>query len=400
MAITRHLVNMMDGNISVKSEPGKGSVFTVRLQQGFVDNGLLGKELTENLKRYRLGAPERVKKSQQFIREYMPYGRVLVVDDVETNLYVVRGLLAPYGLSVETAESGYNAIDKIRNGSTYDIIFMDHFMPDMDGMEATRIIRSLCYPHPIIALTANAVAGQAEVFLSSGFDGFISKPIDIRQLNTTLIKLIRDKYPADVVEAAQKLRAGLKDNSSTAESQPDFDPKLAEVFIRDAEKAIAVLDLINKYNFRRADDMNMFVINVHAMKSALANIGEAGLSDAALNLEKAGKDGNLAEIADNINLFLDSLKCLLERIRPQDNEGDAPVQADPEDMDFLREKLALIRDACSAFDKKTAKKALADINKKKWPGAIKDKLDDISEHLLHSEFEEAAKVVTDIICKF
>ena len=128
------------------------------------------------------------------ILEPMPYGRVLVVDDVESNLYVVKGLLAPYELSVDAVMSGFDAIDKIKGGEAYDVIFMDHMMPTMDGMEATKIIRGLGYAQPIVALTANAMVGQSDIFLANGFDGFISKPIDVRQLNAALKKYVRDRH--------------------------------------------------------------------------------------------------------------------------------------------------------------------------------------------------------------
>jgi CheY-like chemotaxis protein len=119
----------------------------------------------------------------QVVRESMPYGKILIVDDVESNLYVAKRLLDPYDLSLETASNAFKAIEEIKHGKVYDIIFMYHMMPGMDGIEATKIIRGLGYKHPIVALTANAIAGQAEIFLKNGFDGFIFKPIDTRQLN-------------------------------------------------------------------------------------------------------------------------------------------------------------------------------------------------------------------------
>ncbi|WP_461248576.1 response regulator, partial [Treponema sp. R6D11] len=162
MSITKQLVRLMNGDILVESERGKGSVFTVRLPQKIIDSKALGKELAENIARFNVGGISQTGKTPQFVREYMPYGKVLVVDDVETNLYVARGLMAPYGLSIEVASSGEEAIEMIKNGAVYDVIFMDHFMPKMDGIEAALTIRNTGYSYPIIALTANALIGQAE----------------------------------------------------------------------------------------------------------------------------------------------------------------------------------------------------------------------------------------------
>jgi len=210
MSITNRLVNLMDGEIFVESELNKGSTFTVKLPQGIIPGTeIIGKELAENINKYSLGKSTHIKKSAHIIREYMPYGKVLVVDDMEPNLYVARGLLSPYGLSIETALSGKESIEKIKEGLIFDIIFMDHFMPEMDGIEAVKIIHNLGYTRPIVAMTANALTGHAEMFAENGFDGYISKPIDKRKLNDMLNKMIRDKYPLETVEAARRLKDNL-----------------------------------------------------------------------------------------------------------------------------------------------------------------------------------------------
>jgi signal transduction histidine kinase/FixJ family two-component response regulator len=198
LAIVHNLANLMNGSVSVESELGKGTAFMVRLPQKIMGSGVLGREMSENLQNFRVINSPQIK-NVQMEYEPMPYGSILIVDDVQSNLYVAKKLLEPYNLSIEVVNSGFDAIDKIKSGKVYDIIFMDHMMPKMDGMEATKIIRKSGYLHPIIALTANALVGQAEIFLKNGFDGFISKPINTIQLDAELHKFIRNKQPAKTV---------------------------------------------------------------------------------------------------------------------------------------------------------------------------------------------------------
>jgi len=193
MSITYSLVDLMRGKLTVESSPGSGTAITVRLPQGTTGSGTLGKEIVENLKALNFTTASQ-RKNKKIDRVPMPYGKVLIVDDMKSNLDVAVLLLTPYQLQIDVAESGIDALKIIKNGKEYDIIFMDHMMPDMDGMETVKKMRKLGYNHPIFAMTANAVAGQQENFLKNGFDGYISKPIDIRQLNDSLNKFIRDKY--------------------------------------------------------------------------------------------------------------------------------------------------------------------------------------------------------------
>jgi signal transduction histidine kinase/CheY-like chemotaxis protein/HPt (histidine-containing phosphotransfer) domain-containing protein len=389
LSITKILVEMMDGEIFVESEAGKGTVFTVRLPQIKVNSEVLGRT-AENLRQLKLGKATQVETTVQLIREYMPYGRVLIVDDIETNLYVARGLMTPYGLSIETAESGFEAIVKIKNGATYDVIFMDHFMPKMDGLETTKVIRDLGYTRPIVALTANALIGQAEIFIESGFEGFLSKPIDVRQLNSILNKLVRDKHSKEEVDSARRLRDSLKSRSAAVEVQPPTSSQLADFFTKDAQKAIKTLEAIHANNYRRSNDFQMFIISVHAMKSALANIGEPGLSETASRMEQAGREKDIGVIESALPGFLKHLKAVVEKISLK--EDDENVEITDEDMAYLRNKLLAFQEACTGYDKKTAKDTLAELRGKTWPHPVREMLNVIAGHLLHSDFDEAASV--------
>jgi len=392
MSITSNLVKLMNGVISVESEVNKGSVFTVCLPQGIADSNVLGKEAAENLMKFHHAQERQANKTSQLVREYMPYGRVLIVDDMETNLYVARGLMAPYCLSLETATSGFIAIEKIKSGSTFDIIFMDHFMPKMDGIDTVKIIRELGYTQPIVALTANALAGMAEMFMANGFDGFISKPIDIRQLNFYLNKFIRDKYPPEVVQAAQKQAAIIKISGDTLEKQAP-DEGLRTVFVRDAEKAFERMTIIHNNAYRRGDDIRQFIVNVHAMKSTLASIGEAALSADAFELEKAGRTENMPLILGKTPLFLEELKKVIEKLKLNvDDSGELPEDSNS-DIDFLGEKLLVIKTACEEYDEQGANSAMEELTREKWPHSIKELLGAISEYLLHSDFDEAAGII-------
>ena len=213
LSITKNLVSLMSGTISVESEYGVGTAFTVCLPQRITDETPIGEITMKNLESFRF---KEIHRSQglKLVRNYMPYGKVLVVDDVETNLDVARGLMLPYGLSIDTASSGAEAIAKIRTASgkdaeaRYDVILMDHMMPGMDGMEAVRIIRNelpgdYCKNVPIVALTANALAGNEEMFLANGFNAFISKPVDVIQLDAALNAWVRNKQSLEILRQAE-----------------------------------------------------------------------------------------------------------------------------------------------------------------------------------------------------
>jgi signal transduction histidine kinase/CheY-like chemotaxis protein/HPt (histidine-containing phosphotransfer) domain-containing protein len=392
MNITMSLINMMNGNISVESSPGKGTTFTVRLPQKCEDSGSIGRELADNLMQLNLNNTSKIR-TVQVRRDYMPYGRVLVVDDVETNLYVARGLLASYGLSIDTAMSGFEAVDKIRDGSTYDIIFMDHMMPKMDGIESTKLIRSMGYANPIVALTANALAGQAEMFLNCGFDDFISKPIDIRQLNACLNKLIRDKQPPEVLEEAQRQKEKLR----FSPLQASLDHQLIEFFIRDARKSVSILETIYANKCNESGDISMFVINIHAMKSALLNVGETVLSAEAERLEQAGREQNTKYILSELPLFMERLYAVIRKLEAREALDEGSEEKG--DDSLLKEKLLEIRAACTIYNKKAAKDLLAEIRKNTWPVQTKKCLSSIAGYLLHSEFDEAAKVIEEYVQK-
>ena len=409
MSITKHLVDLMSGTISVQSEPDKGTVFTVSLPQKRVDNSVCGRELAEKLRSFRFQSMAVAKKTQ-FIREYMPYGSVLAVDDVVSNIYVAKGMLSPYGLKIETASSGLEAIEKIKNGQIYDIVFMDHMMPKMDGVEAVKIIRGMGYNHTIIALTANALIGQEKMFLNNCFDGFISKPIDSREMNRILNEYIKNKKPAEVVEAAQREIIRRKNNPAAEEKTNAVNKELSAAAAHDIENALEVLDELlpelNAIPHSREGAENsgaalaLFTTTIHGMKSALANIRETQLSEFALRLEQAAQqaavtNGKTAGLMSDTNDFIISLRSLLEKIKPQQTSDDPELFYD--DIVFLQNKLNEIKTASQELIPKDAKTALIELKQKIWPQKINDIINDMSIYLIRGEYSKIVSAVDNFL---
>ena len=391
MAITKRLVHHMNGDILVESEYGKGSIFTVKLPQEKVDDEILGKEVAENLKQFQFkNIPHRIK--IQIERDPMPYGKILIVDDIETNIYVAVGLMKLYKLQIDTAISGYEAIEKIKYGNTYDVIFMDHMMPEMDGIETTKRLRDLGYENPIVALTANAVAKQADMFYQNGFDDFIAKPIDVRKLDSLLNKLVRDKQPIEVVEDARR------DKNITAAKEPDkfeIDSLLLLSFIRDASKAIDVLDdLIKSNGLYENEGINKFTTIVHGMKSALANVKEPELSKFARELEADGRYHNIDQIKVKVPIFIEELQRLHNKLQPDSQEA-----ANDEDIVYIREKLHEFQEMCSVYDREKATQILLEMKQRKNSNKTLKVLEHIIKQILHGEFEEARSAAGEYAAK-
>jgi len=395
MSITKNLIQMMNGEIFVESEPGKGSVFTVHLPQGNAGAEALGKSAAENLRQFRTSSRAQMKRTQ-ITREPMPYGSVLIVDDVETNIYVAKGLLVPYELKIDSASSGFAAINKVKSGNIYDIIFMDHMMPGMDGIEATKHIRDMGYDKPIVALTANAITGQAEIFLESGLDDFISKPIDVRHLNLVLNKLVRDKQPQEVVEAARRQKNSVEADQANTQAQ-SIDATIAKVFIRDAKKSLETLESIfEKGGIAINDDLRTYIIHVHGMRSALANVKNPELSAVATRLEELGRAEKLKEIKAETPAFLTALRTFIEKLTADIITTDETAEAAEDDTAYLREKLLAIKAACEDYDEVIPEEVLAEFKDRTWSAATKEFIEIITRHLLLSEFDE----IVDAVDKF
>jgi CheY-like chemotaxis protein len=194
LSITKKFVDLMEGEIMVESEYGTGTTFHVRICQKYVNDQILGKEIVDSLCKFSY-SDKKKKKQEKLVRPDLSYARVLVVDDFTTNLDVATGMLRKYNMHVDSLMSGREALDRVAAGEPlYDAVFMDHMMPEMDGVEATAAIRSLGTEYakniPVIALTANAVAGNEQMFLSNGFNAFLPKPFNVMSLDKVVQRWI------------------------------------------------------------------------------------------------------------------------------------------------------------------------------------------------------------------
>ena len=373
LSITKKMAEMMDGGISVESEYGVGSTFTLNLRQGFVNDVPIGDEVAERLMSFHYSERKR-DRSAKLLRVPVPYAKVLVVDDVTINLDVARGLLKPYQMQVDCVTCGPDAIVLIKEAKVqYNAIFMDHMMPDMDGIEAVRIIREeigtdYAKTVPIIALTANAIVGNEEMFLSKGFQAFLSKPIDIRALDSAINRWVRNKAMEEKFSANAAATAPAE---NTATAEPDIHQTVIgqlriegidtagglRNFGGDAESYRNVLGsyvintppLLDKIRRGAADDIAAYRVIVHGIKSASRSIGAAALGTAAESLEFAARDNNAAFIGEANDAFVAGVERLITELaaflREHDESARRPLKPAPD-----RALLAALRTACQSFD--------------------------------------------------
>ncbi|MDR3355230.1 MAG: response regulator, partial [Synergistaceae bacterium] len=432
MTITRKLTAMMNGVIEVESEYGKGSSFTVSLPQRTIENaGVIGAEIVSRLRNFTFSDDSRDKKLQ-LQREYMPYGSILIVDDMESNLFIAQGLMAPYGLKIETVTSGFTALEKVRAGSVYDIIFLDHMMPDMDGIETIRRLRELGYSAPVIALTANATAGNDKMFREHGFDEFISKPIDLRQLDITLNTYVKGRHSEDAQRLHNREAGGAARRNETAERWIPHEklkkaelaaeqapaPRTAGLRIKGLDTArgiamtggseanyIEVLTLFCKDSAARLEILKKmpdesglaaFVTQVHSLKSASASIGAAEISAEAARLEVAGREGNMVFIEEAAPVFSARLEELVEAIRAELANGtdtgarSATGPAPNADYHPLLRELAA---ALEAENTRAVDRLLEELNQKTLDAKTRESLEQISEQVLTAEFDAALEII-------
>jgi signal transduction histidine kinase/DNA-binding response OmpR family regulator len=324
MSIAQSFLVMMGSQLNVESVYGEGSTFSFNLEQKVVNWDPVG-DYEEAFKR---AISERSNYHEKFTA---PYAKVLVVDDIAVNLTVFSSLLSRTKMQIDTAESGDEAIQLYKN-KHYDVIFLDHMMPDKDGIETLAEMRGIKdSPNdatPVICLTANAISGMREMYINAGFDDYITKPISPDRLEAMLLKYL----------PKGKIAPASSDDENDDFILPDFIFHLGEIDVSsglahcgNGESYLATLKMYLDTAEKNADDIENYwaardvkntTIKVHALKSTSRVIGALKLGEFAARLEKAGDQGDTETLDADLSDLLHEYRKLAKDLEPLNEEGD------------------------------------------------------------------------------
>ncbi|MDR2725667.1 MAG: response regulator, partial [Candidatus Adiutrix sp.] len=396
LPIARSFCRAMGGDISVTSEFGRGTAFLAEIRQTVASPGILLGEF----KPARPSPDQGPGRPAPFL---VPDFRVLIVDDIATNLEVADGLLSLYQMRTTLALSGREAIEAARKND-YDLFFIDHMMPNMDGLatlKALRQINEATGAAPMIALTASALAGMREMFLDNGFDDYLTKPIEMKSLNELLERLVP---PGRRVTAPDQPAARPFQEEALAAAAPleGFDPAAGQNRLGgSAEKYRAVLaiflrDLESRRPLLAAEmDRDSLIINLHALKAALANIGALTLAAEAAVLEAAAKRNDQPTLAAELRPFkagLDQLESVVRAgLKTEEPRDPSPGSLSAETLREL--KAALKAQDIGRIDETCERLSRA------APGGspARATLAAISDHILMTDYQEAEELVDQLL---
>ena len=420
LTITERLVRSMGGSITLESEYGVGTTFYVSMRQKVEDfNSVIDTESTDDFvvishSNILKGFVSGKKKIAKFVA---PDAKVLVVDDNEANLKVAKGLMGQYKLSVRTCTSGKAAIEILEKDKSFDILFIDHMMPEMDGVELTKILRSSDDDYlkfvPIIALTANAIKGVSEMFLANGFTEYLSKPIDTERLGEVLSKWIPADKKEDVIEEESEGIAALEDDDeenlhNLLRQIEDVDYDKAMTLCGNSEDIlISVIEVyVKSYpqikeridKTYAEEDLKNYAIEVHGVKSSSRSVGNDVLGEMAYRLEIEAKYGNISYVKENhdefynkYEQFVNELKEIIDKIKPEE---------EIEKIEISKEEILSMIDEClSLYDEFETTKAEEALKKLQCADCDKEIMSAINDALDSAElfdFDEVTKILTGI----
>ena len=350
MAIVNRLLPMMGSSLKVDSVYGEGSEFSFTLRQKIVDSRPIG-NYAEHLRESAL--------HQEHPTSLQAVGaRVLVVDDNEMNLKVAANLMKLDGIIPDLADSGAAAIEMIQ-ANDYDIVFLDHMMPKMDGIETLQTLRQQGLPREgtvVIALTANAIVGAKETYLSAGFDDYLSKPIELPRMEDLLIRYLpKEKVRLVEKETAQPVpaepaqagtdaylplrAAGIDPDTGLHYCQNDgeFYRSILQEYVQSSgEKMQSIRNCFS------AQDWKNYAIYVHALKSTSKTIGAAELSELAARMEAAANAGDGEAIRAEHDAMMAQYETAVNAIRSVESEADGAAGDDDGALEFLPEEESVL----------------------------------------------------------
>lgn len=315
LSITSALVKMMDGTIDVQSTFGEGSVFTVTIPQKIAGVSTLG-QLAKSI-------DEKAKNDEQYEEKFRaPESSVLVVDDVQMNLDVFKGLLKRTQIQIDTALSGQEAL-KLVTKKRYDLIFLDHIMPEMDGIETLKRMReseNLNSHTPIIVLTANVGNGYEEEYKQAGFDEYVGKPVKGKVLEELIYKYIQSMPDNRTVSKHELLesdedRAFLRTlsflDTNMGMSCCANSVELYKEILKDYSRDAKVEELKETYS---NEDWDNYRVIVHAIKSTSMSVGAVALSEEARTIETAAAAKNVEIVNEGHERLLNHYEQMIEKI--------------------------------------------------------------------------------------
>jgi len=401
LTISNEFVRMMGGKMSVQSEYEEGSTFSFYIMQK------IGKKATDN-------ATQEL--SDNRMTYLYPGAKVLIVDDNELNLKVAGGLLEPLKMELDFAKSGMEAIEKTKN-TQYDLIFMDHMMPFMDGIEATRRIRETeggyYKDFPIIALTANVMKDAREMLLDSGLNAVVAKPIEMKEICDALFQWLPKRFhqnagECDILKGGTN---GQEEKTSEMIGEGDNLPELPgidvatgirycgsrDAFVQLLGDLYRLIDLkADKIeHFLSEDLIRDYTIEVHAMKSTMRSVGALQLSEAFAELERYGNLGDLATIQKNTPEVLKTFRGYKEILKPFGEKLEEEKKAvSKEEIIFY---ISGIRDSTEAFDLDGADAAMAELEKCRLPEKCRGIVDKLRAYVADVDMEAVLGATEELL---
>ncbi len=358
LSIVQSLLTLMDSRLEIQSEYGKGSTFGFTLRQNVVKDSPMGD--------YTLALERSVAARSKYHESFRaPEAKVLVVDDTEMNLIVFRNLLKKTDIKIDSALSGDIAVQLARS-CRYDIIFLDHRMPNKDGIETLAEIRTddkgLNRDTPAVCLTANAVSGVREKYIAAGFVEYLTKPIDPMRLEAMTVGLLRDE-----------LILPPSDDAHTQPESPADREELLDIYLNNIDPMSETIE-----DLYRNEDWENYTIKVHALKSTSRLVGEEKLGALAEELEKAGDSRNIKLIREKTSELLEMYRGL-KRKYGRDETASAPTDSSlPEATEELLSDIYVkIHNAAENYDYDTLCDILDELDKYRIPESHSRKIADI-----------------------